>query len=521
MMPGVGETDAPVRAPEIDGAVAWINVDTPLLLKALRGKVVLLDFWTYGCVNCMHVLPDLKRLERKYANELVVIGVHSPKFDNEKDVANLRKIVQRYDITHPVAQDSDFRIWRAYTVRAWPTLVLIDPAGYLVGGASGEGHGEQFDQAIAAVIHVFEERGELDRRPLAAVLASATSAVAAHEGAGAGTLKFPGKVLAVSNDSQHGGGGSADSGGRLFVADSNHHRILVATLDGDVQAIAGTSEAGRQDGRFDSATFYRPQGLALSSDGGTLYVADTENHLIRALDLAGGTVTTVAGTGTQARHSGNGGAALETPLNSPWDLVARGPLLFIAMAGPHQIWMLDPTRGLVWPYAGSGQEARVDGSIDDAAFAQPSGLTIGDKVMYVADAESNIIRAIDLPPVNQVRTLAGGDLFEFGDRDSIGDAVRLQHPLGVAYHNGRVYIADTYNHRIKTLDPTTRRVDTFAGNGRPGLQDGAATAAQFYEPGGLTIAGNRLYVADTNNHAIRTIDLQTQVVSTLDLRLKS
>ncbi len=504
-MPAVGETEAPVRAPEIDGAVAWINVDKPLSLKALRGKVVLLDFWTYGCVNCMHVLPDLKRLERKYANELVVIGVHSPKFDNEKDVANLRKIVQRYDIKHPVAQDSDFRIWRAYTVRAWPTLVLIDPAGYLVGGASGEGHGEQFDRAIAAVIHVFEERGELDRRPLASVLASAAPAETTHKDA----LMFPGKVLADG------------ASGRLFVADSNHHRIVVATLDGDVQAIAGTGEAGRQDGRFDSATFYRPQGLALSSDGGTLYVADTENHLIRALDLAGGTVTTVAGTGTQARQYGNGGAALETSLNSPWDLVAHGPLLFIAMAGPHQIWMLDPTRGLAWPYAGSGQEARVDGSIDEAAFAQPSGLTIGDTVMYVADAESNIIRAIDLPPVNQVRTLAGGDLFEFGDRDGVGDAVRLQHPLGVAHHNGRVYIADTYNHRIKTLDPTTRRVETFAGTGRPGLQDGAAAAAQFYEPGGLTISGNKLYVADTNNHAIRVIDLQTQVVATLDLRMKS
>ncbi len=506
-MRAVGETEAPVRAPEIDGAVAWINVDQPLSLKALRGKVVLLDFWTYGCVNCMHVLPDLKRLERKYANELVVIGVHSPKFDNEKDVANLRKIVQRYDIKHPVAQDSDFRIWRAYTVRAWPTLVLIDPAGYLVGGASGEGHGEQFDQAIAAVIHVFEERGELDRRPVAALLASASAAAeaAAHQGA----LMFPGKVLADS---------AAGESGRLFIADSNHHRVVVTTLDGDVRAVAGTGEAGRQDGRFDSATFDRPQGLALVGD--RLYVADTENHLIRALDLTSGTVTTVAGTGAQGRQYGNGGVALETSLNSPWDLVAHGPLLFIAMAGPHQIWMLDPTRGLVWPYAGSGQEARVDGSIDDAAFAQPSGLTIGDgdNVMYVADAESNIIRAIDLPPVNQVRTLAGGDLFEFGDRDGRGDDVRLQHPLGIAYHNGRVYIADTYNHRIKTLDPTTRRVETFAGIGRPGLQDGAAPAAQFYEPGGLSIAGDRLYIADTNNHAIRVIDLQTRDVRTLNVR---
>jgi thiol-disulfide isomerase/thioredoxin len=481
-------TEAPVRAPEIDGAVAWINVDRPLSLKALRGKVVLLDFWTYGCVNCMHVLPDLARLEKKYANELVVIGVHSPKFDNEKNIENVRKIVQRYEIKHPVAQDTDFRIWRAYTVRAWPTQVLIDPAGYLVGGASGEGHGEQFDRAIAAVIHVFEERGELDRRPLAAVLSSADATTREHEHES--TLKFPGKVLA-----------DAESG-RLFIADSNHNRILIATTDGLVER--------------EVKGFNRPQGMARIGD--TLYVADTEHHAIRAIDLTKGTVRTAAGIGEQARNYSDGGAALETALNSPWDVVAHGPLLFIAMAGPHQIWLLDPTRHLVWPYAGTGQEARLDGPIDESAFAQPSGLTIGDNVLYVADAESNIIRAIDLPPVNQVRTLAGGDLFEFGDKDGIGDTVRLQHPLGVAYHDGAVYIADTYNHRIKKLDPKTGRVETLAGTGKPGLQDGPAREAQFYEPGGISLAGNRLFIADTNNHAIRTIDLHTAEVRTLALQ---
>jgi thiol-disulfide isomerase/thioredoxin/outer membrane protein assembly factor BamB len=526
--------DAPIRAPEIDGATAWLNIDRPLSLKALRGKIVLLDFWTYGCINCIHLLPELKRLEARYANELVVIGVHSPKFDNEKSTENLRQIVRRYEIPHPVANDAAFRIWRAYTVRAWPTQVLIDPAGYIVGAASGEGHAEQFDRAIAAVISVFEERGELDRRPLPLVLERAPEP---------GPLMFPGKVLADP------------AGGRLFVADSNHNRILVCALPGHVGplpanvdplrnipplpggegaggegrlqpsdevdtlrviSVAGTGAAGRVDGGFDVATFHRPQGLALIGD--TLFVADTENHVIRALDLEARVVTTVAGTGNQARWNGEGGAATQQSLNSPWDLAAYdGRLLFIAMAGAHQIWMLDPSRGLVWPYAGSGREARADGVLDAAAFAQPSGVVIEGSVMYVADAESNIIRAIDLPPTNTVRTLAGGDLFDFGDVDGTGDAVRLQHPLGVAVHDGRVLVADTYNHRLKALDPRTGAVRALAGDGRPGHEDGPALQARFSEPGGLTAAGWQLFVADTNNHAVRRVDLRTGAVTTLRL----
>jgi thiol-disulfide isomerase/thioredoxin len=159
-------TESPrVRAPEFPRA-EWLNVAAPLSLKSLRGKVVLLDFWTYGCINCMHVIPDLKRLEEKYAEELVVIGVHSAKFTNEKNTENLRRILVRYDIDHPVVNDAEFTIWRSYGARAWPTLVLIDPEGYVVGAASGEGHGDGFDRAIAAVIHVFDERGLIDRTPL-------------------------------------------------------------------------------------------------------------------------------------------------------------------------------------------------------------------------------------------------------------------------------------------------------------------------------------------------------------------
>jgi thiol-disulfide isomerase/thioredoxin len=512
--------DGRVRAPELDGAVDWLNVPAPLSLTQLRGKIVLLDFWTYGCINCMHILPELKRLEAKYERELVVIGIHSAKFTNERDSDNIRRILVRYEIEHPVANDALFKIWRAYGVRAWPTQVLIDPAGYVVGGASGEGNAEAFDRAIAAVIHVFDERGELNRQPLPVALERSRFADA--------DLKYPGKVLAD------------EQGGRLFIADSNHNRVLVTTLERVVRPFRVVDEAneaetsyylqiidqigsgrfGDRDGAFARAELYRPQGLALQ--GNMLYIADTENHLIRAADLDAREVRRVAGTGAPAAWGGEGGAALETAISSPWDLAIHSGLLFIAMAGTHQVWMLDLARRLVLPYAGSGREARIDGGLDGSAFAQPSGLAHGVEkdsrpLLFVADSESNIIRAIALPPVNDVRTLAGGDLFEFGDKDGRGDDVRLQHPLGVAWHDGRVFIADTYNHKIKVLDPATREVRTFAGTGERGREDGPASRATFYEPGGVSIAGGKIYVADTNNHALRTIDLQHGRVETLSI----
>jgi thiol-disulfide isomerase/thioredoxin len=484
----------PIRAPELSGAVAWLNVPAPLSLKALRGKVVLLDFWTYGCINCIHILPDLKKLEARFPDELVVIGVHAAKFTNEKATENIRQIIRRYEIAHPVANDAEFRIWRAYTVRAWPSRVIIDPAGYVVGAASGEGNYEGFEQAIAAVIGTFDERGEMDRRPLALKLES--------EAVTETPLKFPGKVLATAD--------------RLFISDSNHHQIVVTTHHGSVVDRIGSGRPGQGGGEFSVAEFRKPQGLALL--GNTLWVADTENHLLRAVNLTERVVTTEAGTGEQCVWREEGGRATLTALNSPWDLAAVGPLIFIAMAGPHQIWMLDHARGILWPYAGSGQEARLDGTIEEAAFAQPSGLAVLGDVMYVADAESNIIRAIDLPPANRVRTLAGGDLFEFGDVDGKGDAVRLQHPLGLAIHDGRVVIADTYNHKIKLLDPATGKVWTLAGTGTPGHADGKGRKAQFYEPGGVNVSGDAIFVADTNNHAIRRVDAKTGETSTIQVR---
>jgi DNA-binding beta-propeller fold protein YncE len=480
-----------VRAPELEGGAGWLNTDRPLSLRALRGKVVLLDFWTYCCINCMHVLADLSRLEAKYPRELVVIGVHSAKFANERETANIRESIRRYGIAHPVVNDREFRIWSAYGVRAWPTLVVIDAAGYVVGGVSGEGHGPLLDQVIGQLVEEARAGGILDESP----------AVARPEGPPPpGALAFPGKLLAD------------ETGGRLFIADTNHHRIVIAALDGRVLDVAGSGSAGMEDGTFATARFNHPQGLALRGDA--LYVADTDNHLIRRLDPAARTVTTVAGTGEQGRGVGRSGAAQAVPLNSPWDLALADGLVYIAMAGSHQIWVLDPRSGEIGAYAGSGREDIADGPRLEAAFAQPSGITADPRCLYVADSEASGIRAIDRQS-DLVVTLVGRGLFEFGDRDGAGEEVRLQHPLGVHASAGILYVADTYNHKVKVLSPATRTVATLAGTGRPGLADGSPS--MLYEPGGLWAAGGRLWVADTNNHAVRVADLPTGPLRTLTL----
>ncbi len=529
-----------VRAPELTGGRGWLNTEKPLTMAGLRGKIVLLDFWTYGCINCIHIIPDLKRLEAKYPNELVVIGVHSAKFTNEQETDNIRRIVLRYEIEHPVVNDADFAIWQAYAVRAWPTRCLIDPAGYVIDKLEGEGGYERLDKLIGDTSKEFRQRGELNEQPLKLALERAQTADL--------PLAFPGKVLADAKTD------------RLFIADSNHNRVVVTKLDGTLVDTIGTGERGATDGAFDRATFHRPQGLAL--DGDALYVADTENHLLRRVDLKARMVETIAGTGEQARTLDfTSGPARTSALNSPWDLQLVGRTLYIAMAGTHQIWQYYIDSRQIAVFAGTGREARLDGPLHGppfglldgthpgAAFAQPSGLASDGHTLYVADSEANIIRAITLnPPATvtlpkptetpadrsvprqfevqnedvplgssgQVQTLVGGDLFEFGDRDGQGDEARLQHPLGLVYADGALYVADTYNHKLKRLDPQTRTLKTFAGAGQPGQTDGAQSS--FYEPGGLSSANGKLYVADTNNHAIRVVDARTGATATLALR---
>jgi thiol-disulfide isomerase/thioredoxin len=490
------EYEGKVNAPDFPEGMEWLNTGRAISLRELRGKVVLLDFWTYCCINCMHVIPALKKLEHKYPNELVVIGVHSAKFTNERDTDNIRQAILRYEIEHPVVNDKDMAVWQAYTVRGWPSLYLIDPAGKIIGYTSGEGIYEPFDKLIAKVIETFDAKKLIDRRPLSLKLE--------RNRVPPSMLAFPGKVLADEKSKQ------------LFIADSNHNRIVVLSLeDNSVKEVIGTGEIGLTDGSFESAAFNHPQGMAF--DGVTLFVADTENHSLRAVDFGKRTVMTIAGTGQQSReHLTFGGQGKQIALNSPWDLALHNGMLYIAMAGPHQLWRMNPKTGGIAPYAGTGREARIDGPLAEAALAQPSGITTDGKKLYFADSEVSSIRSADLDPSGNVDTIVGEDLFEFGDKDGKGEQVRLQHPLGVTYHDGWLYVADTYNNKIKRVSPKEQTSATFAGTGAGGLADGER--AMFDEPAGVSGALGKLYVADTNNHAIRIVDLKTKRTDTLQIK---
>jgi DNA-binding beta-propeller fold protein YncE len=317
-------------------------------------------------------------------------------------------------------------------------------------------------------------------------------------------LAFPGKVLAD------------EDGSRLFIADSNHNRIVVADLDTyEVLDVIGGVEAGDLDGGYAAARFNKPQGMTLSADGNILYVADTENHTLRAVDLVVQEVSTIAGTGEQARYRADGGIGTAAALNSPWDLVRVDDVLYIAMAGPHQLWRYDLTTGEVAVHSGSGAEDVIDGPHGAAELAQPSGITTDGTVLYFADSEGSAIRASDVDPAGSVRTLVGTGLFDFGDQDGIGDEVLLQHPLGVEYVDGQVYVADTYNSKLKVIDPMTRETVSLAGDVAGGYQDGSLVEARFDEPGGISYGSGKLYVADTNNHAIRVIDLAADTVTSI------
>ena len=441
----------------------------------------------------MHVFPQLRKLEKKYEEVLAVVGVHSAKFPAERETENVRMAILRYEIGHPVINDSEFRVWQSYGCRAWPTLVFIDPEGKIIGKHEGEIPYDAFDQLLSAMVLNYEAADVLDRTSLDYRLEQPPE----------GALSFPGKVLAD------------ELRDRLFISDSNHNRILQTTLEGEVTQVIGGVTPGFEDGDFVVAAFDHPQGMALRNN--ILYVADTENHAVRRLYLNDRYVDTMAGNGEQGPFGNQGGSLGEVGLNSPWDLTVHRGTVYAAMAGYHQIWGLDELTLRALPHAGSGREDIHDGPMRSAALAQPSGITNDRKMLYFVDSETSSVRMADLSLSGRVTTIVGRGLFEFGDVDGMGTEVRLQHPLGLCLHDGVLYVTDAYNHKIKKIYPENRASFSFLGSGEAGFDDGVGSSATFFEPGGITAAHGRLYIADTNNHAIRVADIASGEVSTLEI----
>jgi len=483
-------------APEFPDGLTWFNVSEPLSFAKLRGKMVILDFWTQGCINCQHIIPDLERLEREFPDSLVVIGVHTGKYSEEQEDDAVAEAIARYERRHPVVNDPDYVVWRQWGVRAWPTVVLIDPRGSVVGGASGEQVYERFQPVVQQVFDEFSARGLIDPTPIPLQLEIRVAST---------FLSFPSEVLVD------------EAGGRIFIADAGHHRIVVTDLEGSVLTAYGSGEAGFADGGPGEARFRDPQGLELSPDGHTLWVADTRNHAVRAIDLGTGEVLTIAGTGQRGFYP-PGGDPLATALASPWDIHYHDGSLYIANAGFHQIWELQPASGQLEIFAGTQREDIDDGHrLNTATLAQPSGLAGDDTYLYWVDAESSSLRRVPFAGTGDVETLIGTHLFEWGDADGPAGTAQIQHAQGLALGVGVVYVADTYNHKVRALSLADFSVTTVAGSGERGWAEGTGAAASFEEPNALSFAGGRLYLADTGNHVIRIIDPASGAVSTLSL----
>ncbi|MBE9029227.1 redoxin domain-containing protein [filamentous cyanobacterium LEGE 11480] len=447
-----------IRAPEFPTNFDWLN-SHPLKLRDLQGHYVLLDFWTHGCINCIHVLPKIHQLAQQFPN-LTIIGIHSGKFAQEQQLNSVQAAIAKHQVEHPIICDQQQTIWQSYTIRAYPTFVLIDPQGYIVLSRSGE-------SGFAAVAAAIDQQLTAVEIPPTAVAPASDS-----------PLYFPGKVLAIAD--------------QLCIADSGHHRIIMSQIDGSQPQTIGNGQLGLIDGDYFQAQFNQPQGLAYDRAQQILYIADTGNHAIRQVDLWAQQVTTIAGNGTQSPTIyPYGGRAKEIPLNSPWDLVLIDRRLLIAMAGSHQIWQMDLDTERIETFAGSGAEGCFDGSPEIVAFAQPSGLATDGHSLFVADCESSSIRQIDLTSGITSTICGNGNLYTFGDRDGRGESVQLQHPMGLTYADGALWIADTYNQKIKRFDCQTRACCTIATG--------------FAEPTGITANQHNLLIANTNQHQIQQL----------------
>ena len=452
---------------------AWLNTGgVSLTLDDLRGKIVILDFWTFCCVNCLHVLDELRPLEEKWADEVVVVGVHSPKFEFERDPEALSANIERYEVHHPVLDDPDLRTWSEYGAKAWPTLMVLDTHGRIAASLSGEGHQKNLDDTISRLVAEGDADGSLRRGPAPTVI----------EQRELHTLRFPSKAVMLHD-------------GRIAVSDAGQHRIVIFEPDGvSVDEVIGTGQRGFAEGEADHAQFAEPNGIAVlppevaDAVGYDLVVADTANHRLRGIQLGhrrllrsrvASHVFTLAGTGRQWMQgqplpSGEG-SPLSYSLSTPWDLQwdqVSGQVI-VTMAGIHQMWTYRPAalsedgffadEGALAVLAGTTQEGLVDGPLEQSWWAQPSGVSVdANGAIFVADSETSAIRVISADR-SEVSTIVGEGLFDFGHVDgSLGDA-RMQHPLGITIlADGRLAVADTYNGAVRIIDPIHDSVVTVA-----------------------------------------------------------
>ena len=480
-----------VRAPELSGqSVNWLNVAEPPRLEKLRGRLVILDFWTSCCINCIHMVNSLRYVEEMFGSEVAIIGIHCPKFPAEKRTETVFAALARYDIQHPVAHDPDFQVWRAYNIRAWPTLVFISRDGYYV----GQSVGEVYPERLANVI-----RQKLDQTT-AEILPELTAINVIRQDVG-GRLRFPSKIKAAPGPKKE-----------WVLADSGHHQVTLLDDEGVELLRYGSGNAGFKDGNATNACFSNPQGLIATRDD--IFVADTGNHAICRIDRKSGIVETLAGDGDRGVPIRLTTIAKRTALASPWDVEIVGNRLFFANAGTHQLGLLNLSTGQISPFAGSGYEGIKDAQRLQSTLAQPSALAHdqGRRNLYFLDAETSALRRVSLNGNSSIGTLIGSGLFDFGHKNGPLKQALLQHPLGIAVSGQTIAIADSYNRCVRIVDLASK-MTTNLDNGEFTCLD--STCHPLAEPTGVAFDGpDRLLVVDSSNHRVIEYDIGLHTYAT-------
>ena len=480
--------------------LSWINTASPLSLQELRGHVILLDFWTYSCINCINVIPDIKSLELKYQEQpFVIIGVHSPKYDNEKSVENVKAAIKRYKIDYPVIVDNDCLLCDKYGIKSRPSFILISTNGKIIGAASGEGKKDLLNSVITSALVQGKNENTLAKERINLTVTADDETL----------LAFP-RGIEIDTEGKF-----------LFIADSSHNRIIQIELmqpdKGKIINVIGNKEPGLQDGTYGIARFYQPQGLEYHK--GLLFVADTGNHVVREIDIRRKNVRIIAGSGKKGYTSQYFGDSLTANLSSPWDLTVGEPYLYITLAGSHQVWRLDLKTREIETFVGTGKEGLTDGTGESISLAQPSGIDLDGHRLYFIDSESSALRYFDLNSGETV-TCIGKGLFEFGMKDGTFDEAQLQHPIGIEAIGDQVYIADAYNHAIRMADIPIRILKSVIDSPEHKvciIDDKTSGEPPLYEPHDVIYHHNKLYIADTNNHTIRCFDLETRQLKNFEI----
>ncbi len=467
----------------------WLNASRKIKTEDLKNRIILLDFWTYACVNCLHIIPEIKKLEAEFGDRLTVIGVHSGKFNNEKETVSIKSAILKYDISHLVVNDSDFKIWNSFAVSSWPTIILLDPKGNIVKKYQGEVSDLDIRDSIANLIKKYKYQLSKDKLPIILEKNKAVNYI----------LKFPAKIKFARDFSYK----NINKTNAIIISNTGKNNIIVASLNGETLLEIGSGIIGFEDGNINNATFNFPQGLLFKDN--TLYVADTGNHALRKVDFKTGEVTTLSGNGKRGDIITTQNKAIDTSLASPWDLefFPDQNTIIIANAGTHQLLKYDTSKQTVRPFAGNGSEDLIDGIYPNNSLAQPSGLSAADGKLYFVDSESSSLRVVG--ENDEIKTLVGQGLFNFGNKNGIYTEALMQHPIGLTADDTAVYIVDTHNHIIRKYNLKTGDLSTYSGSIR-GDGFGIKGQISYNEPEAIISVMDKFYIADTNNNRIVELD---------------